>query len=330
MGLVKSYISNMDIQDSIIINDISFNLDVKDGIVRYNYNTNKTLAFYVIIKSLDTDLTTNLLYIDTKPNCDNWTYLWVISPLKLEIHPGVKFEYYDENFNFIFSKTYRNIITSINLRLKSEPMDITYPSYQTFFYDESFKKLCNVKDGDVVYDLGANIGAFSLMCSNYDVKNIYAFEPNPSIYDYLKYNCDVYGKNVSTYKKAIYKTFESLNFGNVNGRLSQESVACSIINKDKNLCFVDGIHLEVFAIVNNLQYPTYLKVDIEGAEYDFFESTSDDFIKNCHTIFLEFHNRDERLDTLISRLTNLNYKMYFLTDKDYVLSQNMGTIFFIK
>ncbi len=112
--------------------------------------------------------------------------------------------------------------------------------------------------------------------------------------------------------------------------MSQGSVACSIINKDKNLCSVDGIHLEVFAIVNNLQYPTYLKVDIEGAEYDFFESTSDDFLKNCHTIFLEFHNRDDRLNHIIERLTRLKYKMYFLEEKDYVLTQTMGSIFFIK
>lgn len=319
----------MDIQDSIIINDISFNLDVKDGIVRYNYDTNKTLAFYVIIKSLDTDLTTNLLYVDTKPNCDSWTYLWVISPLKLEIHPGVKFEYYDENFNFIFSKTYRNIITSINLRLKSEPMDITYPSYQTFFYNDSFKKICNIKDGDVVYDLGANIGAFSLYCSNFDIKCIYAFEPHPIVYKNLEYNCEMYGKNTMTYSKAIHKNFEKLNFGNSTGEIKGRSCECSIFS-DKNTFFVDGINLETFAKVNNLEYPTYLKVDIEGSEYEFFESTSDNFLKNCHTIFLEFHRRDERLNKLIDRLTNLNYKMYFMSDQNYVLSQDMGTIFFIK
>jgi len=321
----------MEISDSLIIGDVNLSFTInQNGECHFHKNFDTSVNFFVILKSIDTNLTNNLLHVQMGPNHNVWSYSWPINITKLECHPGIIMEFFNENSKPICTKYYRFKNTGLNIKLKSNDIDITYPPYQTFFYDESFKKLCNVKDGDVVYDLGANIGAFSLMCSNYDTKNIYAFEPNPLIYDYLKYNCDVYGKNVSTYKKAIYKTFESLNFGNLEGGLSQGSVACSIINKDKNLCSVDGIHLEVFAKVNNLQYPTYLKVDIEGAEYDFFESTSDDFIKNCHTIFLEFHNKDERLNMLISRLTNLNYKMYFLTDKDYVLSQNMGTIFFIK
>ncbi len=321
----------MELSDSLVINDVNLSFTINSqGECHFYKNFGVDLDIFVVLKSIDTNLTNNLLHVAMGPEHDLWRYDWPIGIAKLDYHPGIILQFYDNKFNHIITKNYRFNNTSLNLKLRSELTDLTYPSYQTFFYDDQFKKLCNVKDGDIVYDLGANIGAFSLMCSNYDVKNIYAFEPNPAVYDHLKYNCEKYGRNVTTYKKAIYKNFEKLNFGNVEGNLTEGSVACSIINKNENLCSVDGIHLEVFCIVNNLEYPTYLKVDIEGAEYDFFEATSDDFLEKCHTIFLEFHNRDERLNKLIERLTNLNYKMYFLRDQDYVLSQNMGTIFFIK
>ena len=321
----------MELSDSLVINDIDVSFTInQNGECHFYKNFGTSVDFNVIIKSIDTDLTNNLLHVVMGPDHNIWKYDWPVGIAKLSTHPGVVLQFFDDKLNFIFSKIYRFTNTSLNLRLKSSPKDITYPSYQTFFYDEDFKKICNIKDGDVVYDLGANIGAFSLMCSNYDVKNIYAFEPNPEIYNYLKYNCDTYGRNVTTFCKAIYKNFAKLNFGNVEGNLTQGTAACSIFNKNEDLCSVDGIHLEVFSIVNRLDYPTYLKVDIEGAEYDFFESISDDFLENCHTIFLEFHNRDERLNTIIERLTKLKYKMCFLGDQDYVLSQNMGTIFFIR
>ena len=47
-----------------------------------------------------------------------------------------------------------------------------------------------LKEGDTVFDVGANIGMFSLMCSklcNNNV-NIYAFEPIPAIYNVLQRN----------------------------------------------------------------------------------------------------------------------------------------------
>lgn len=321
----------MEISDSLVINDANLSFTInQNGECHFYKNLGTSVDVFIILKSIDTDLTNNLLHVQMEAEHDVWRYDWPIGIAKLDNHPGIVMEFYDNKSNLICTRIFRFKNTSLNLKLKSTPADLTYPSYQTFFYDEQFKKVCNVKDGDVVYDLGANVGAFSLMCSNYDVKNIYAFEPNPIVYDYLKYNCDKYGKNVTSFRKAVYKNFEKLSFGNTEGNLKEGSVACSIFNKNEDLCSVEGIHLEVFCIVNNLEYPTYLKVDIEGAEYDFFESTSDDFLEKCHTIFLEFHNRDERLTNLIERLTKLKYKMYFLGDQDYVLSQNMGTIFFIK
>ena len=48
-----------------------------------------------------------------------------------------------------------------------------------------------LNQGDTIFDVGANIGMFSLMCSSYgDRANIYAFEPIPQIFEVLQLNVE--------------------------------------------------------------------------------------------------------------------------------------------
>lgn len=52
-----------------------------------------------------------------------------------------------------------------------------------------------LKDGDVIFDVGANIGIFGLRaCQLYPNVEVYAFEPIPDIYEVLKANADKFGK----------------------------------------------------------------------------------------------------------------------------------------
>lgn len=319
----------MKINDIVVINGVEVQYEINNGECFFYKNFGDIVDFFVVIKSLDTELTANVMSVKINKEHNVWKYNWPVQVTKLDVHPGIAIEFYVD-FNLVLRKNYRFDLTYSKLRLKSDTFDQTYPSYQTFFYDKKFRNICNIKDDDVVYDLGANIGAFSLLCSNYEMKQIYAFEPNPKIFKHLKYNCETYCKNTTLFEKAIHDKFEKLNFGNISVGLDSSSVSCSLINKNVNLCLVDGINLEKFSYVNSLELPTYLKVDIEGSEYDFFDSISDCFLEKCNTIFLEFHNRDHKLNLLIQRLEKLNYKLHFLDDKDYVLSQDMGTIFFIR
>src|SRR5205085_12012546 len=73
--------------------------------------------------------------------------------------------------------------------------------YETdYLYKEIFEDQCylrhgiQLRDGDTVFDIGANIGLFSLFvmsrCKN---PTIYAFEPAPVVHELLKANCEAYG-----------------------------------------------------------------------------------------------------------------------------------------
>ena len=323
----------MQLSDKFVIDNKTLSFSIfENGDCFFYKDIGYSINYHVLIKSLDTDLTTNILRVEMPEEHDYWKYSWpiCISSIKNN-HPGFIFEIYDMSNNLIFKKTYRLNSSTINIRLRSNPFDVTYPPFITFLYDDKFKLVFNIKENDVVYDLGANIGSFSLVCSNYDIKKIYAFEPNPKTFDDLVYNTDKYGKNVTCFRKAISDSFKNVSFGKYDGNsLEDGSCGCSIVGLDNQLEIVSAINLESFVHINKLELPTFLKVDIEGAEYDFLESTTDDFFKNCHTIFLEFHNRNERLNKIIDRFIKLNYKMSFFEDPDRVLNHNMGTIFFIK
>lgn len=296
-----------------------------DGIFSTKNNSSVNYEFYIVIKSLDSNLTSHLMYHHCPIGYDLWTYNNNIFYINEENHPGICIEIYDKtNKELIFSKNYHNSKKYRCLELESKRFDVTYPSYHTFFNDTYFLQNFKIKDDDVVYDLGANIGAFSIACSNYNVKKIYAFEPHPEIYGCLNYNLNRYGKNCTTFNNAISDDFKTVKFGS-----SDSTVASSI--KDDGTFEVESINLEKFVYKNNLDLPTYLKLDIEGAEYDFFENTSDEFIKNVHSIFFEFHNNNgSNLSKIINRLVNLGYKINHTENAlDYNMS-HMNTVYFNK
>jgi len=284
--------------------------------------------FYIVIKSLDSNLISNLMYHHCPIGYDFWKYnhsIYYIQDVINKIHPGICLEIYDKDKKqLIFSKKYRSFYKYKCVELQSKKFDITYPSYYTFFNDSYFLQNFTVKDGDVVYDLGANIGAFSIACSNYEVKKIYSFEPHPEIYDCLNYNLNVYGKNCTAYNRAISDKFKKVKFGNT------ETTVGSSINENGTFD-VDVINLEQFVLENNLELPTYLKIDIEGSEYEFFENTSDNFFEKVHSIFFEFHNNNgTNVLKVVNRLLNLGFKMNHTEDAfDHSIS-HMNTVYFIR
>ena len=76
---------------------------------------------------------------------------------------------------------------------------------------------------------------------------------------------------------------------------------------------------------NNALLPTIIKCDIEGAEYDFIESLSDEFFDTIRVFIVEYHYNDsnDKVWPLIKRFLNLGYTIR-LVDKN-VLEGNMGT-----
>ena len=97
----------------------------------------------------------------------------------------------------------------INVREKNLAMRRTFQTYALNLIHEKsttnlFKKV--VKEGDVVVDLGANIGYFTLLVASLVGKKgkVYSFEPEPRNYDYLVKNIELNSyNNVFAIQKAV-------------------------------------------------------------------------------------------------------------------------------
>ncbi|MBI2523567.1 FkbM family methyltransferase [Candidatus Woesearchaeota archaeon] len=147
----------------------------------------------------------------------------------------------------------------------------------------------NIKKDDVVVDIGANIGAFSVLAAkNATNGSIFAYEPDKENYEILKKNNalnnlhNVFVSNLAVTGKRGYIDFFASKLN--NGGHSIYSTDSKKVTKVKSTTLSD-----IFKI-NNLKKINYLKIDAEGAEYDALLNTPAPVIRKVDKIVLEYHN----------------------------------------
>jgi amino acid adenylation domain-containing protein/FkbM family methyltransferase len=74
-------------------------------------------------------------------------------------------------------------------------------AYKEIFLDNAYlQRGIELKPGAVVFDVGANVGVFSMMVSTcFPGSTIYAFEPIPPIFEIMKANTDLYGGQATVF-----------------------------------------------------------------------------------------------------------------------------------
>lgn len=170
--------------------------------------------------------------------------------------------------------------------------------YQTRIYEQEttsfFRNYLNA--GDTVYDIGANIGYFSLEFARQVGKTgkVIAFEPHPKIFATLDRNISRNG----------YNNIERYNFacGNKIGKvelyLSTENEGNHKIVSNPNS--TDSVSVKVVELndfINN-DIPRIIKIDIEGAELlalqgigdSIMQKKSIDFVLEYHPYEMSFFN----------------------------------------
>jgi len=144
-----------------------------------------------------------------------------------------------------------------------------------------------IKETDVIIDIGANIGSFTIDAARKADKGlILSFEPDPDNYLLLENNVKLNNlNNVRIFQKAV---------AGVNGkrfiyRDPINNAAHSIIRISSQIISVYCLTLsEIFSIskINNCDF---LKIDCEGAEYEIIFNTPADILKRVQKITLEYH-----------------------------------------
>lgn len=168
-------------------------------------------------------------------------------------------------------------------------------SLEEIFVDEVYKFEPS-KDKMLILDCGANVGLSVVYLKNqFPNAEIIAFEPDRKVFSQLKSNIENFGfQDVKLVNAATWINEGKLNFaaeGSVGGRISDIQ---EVISNE-----VDAVRLRDY-IANNKVF--FLKIDIEGAEYDVLKDCKD-VLGNVENLFIEFHNRNNEDNTLDEILT---------------------------
>lgn len=173
---------------------------------------------------------------------------------------------------------------------------------------------------DVVWDIGASVGLFSIHASK-RVRQVYAFEPEPRIFERLNQNIAINTKkNVLAHQMAL---------SDKPGKLALhsdgvDSFSPSLFNlsRHKNSIEVAVSTIDLM-LAEGLKKPTVLKIDIEGAEALALSGASKVLSgpDKPRVIFMEVHpdflpNKKADEQIILELLQKAGYKILSLNWRD--------------
>ena len=165
----------------------------------------------------------------------------------------------------------------------------------------------NIKNNDVIIDIGAHIGLFSLLVSKFCYSGkIFCFEPNQGRIEVDPISIDKL-ENIIPFNLAVTK-----NESEVKLFLDDDQSAHSIFQNGKDAITVKSISLEKIFDRNNIDFCKVLKLDCEGAEYEIIDSLPKEYFNRIKNIIIEYHYADskpEPVRELISKIKNEGFQI---------------------
>ena len=149
------------------------------------------------------------------------------------------------------------------------------------------------KDEQVIIDIGANKGLFSVFFAN-ELKGkehkIFAFEPHPNTFQLLERNIknNQLDKNILTFQKCV----SGASTDTQSFFVARESFDYSLYNEyqTNEKVVVENITLQEIIDQNSLTVIDLLKMNCEGAEYEILFKTEKSYLKKIRAIRMEYHN----------------------------------------
>ena len=167
------------------------------------------------------------------------------------------------------------------IKLHNHPNDTS--SYWTFYECYIKQEYKNIEPGDIVVDIGANLGFFSLYALRQGASISYALEPFTSTYEYLVKNTE--GVNIKPLNLGVGLKDEIKTF--VGGEITSMSRLIDLENKEEDAQWgkekeKEDVKLKPFDQIvkeQGIDFIDYLKIDCEGGEVELFETIDPDYLK---------------------------------------------------
>jgi hypothetical protein len=167
-----------------------------------------------------------------------------------------------------------------------------------------------INEGDVVVDLGGNVGIFNRWAYSQGASKVISFEPDKRYFKLLSLNADP--------RSILFNAAMADTIGEFTLFQTDHLGGSTLLGVG------DGVRYPVRTYTLDYLFETglvdkidFLKVDIEGAEQHAFAGISDDNLKKVRNIAMEYHHghlghNEELRQTLINRLQSLGFSSYIL------------------
>lgn len=201
-----------------------------------------------------------------------------------------------------------------------------HENFNNYIYDDNgcdYERYgCYIKEGDVVLDLGGNIGVFAHRAETRGASKVISFEPMSLTYDCLIRNI---GSKTITYQNAVggksgfnhFKIHE--NYNNLGGVTTNKQnpnlIESTVLHTE--IVFTLNIN-DIFEAYNNKI--NFMKIDIEGGEVDVLTNISDDNLLSLRCLSAEFHKTYDEFEifqgNFIDRMLGFGFEHFVLYHGD--------------
>ena len=180
------------------------------------------------------------------------------------------------------------------------------------------------KDKKIVfYDIGANVGAYSLIAAHYvcNDSKVYSFEPVSSNFTELCENIHInnFNNKIIPFNIALsnndgidefhlhqYSSGSAMHVG-LDKRLTSLQNKSDLVN---NKFYLNKLKLDSFINNKSFLLPNYIKIDVDGHEFEILKGAVKTLKNpNCRSIIFEIDENDEITKEINDLVDTLNFKL---------------------
>ena len=198
---------------------------------------------------------------------------------------------------------------------------------QLYFLGEYYteRQVCDgwlslIKEGNVILDIGANIGYYSLLSSKIDNVKIHAFEPDQRNRERLDYHIKTNNTdNIRLYSKALSDSKGQSRFVSH----SNDNWGMSHISSDGKGSLVDTSTIDSFVKEEHIERVDIIKIDTEGHELNIVKGGSLTIEKDRPIIAIEVSEKNRTSLELFFK--KLHYDFHETSDKGFKMTKNINS-----
>lgn len=270
------------------------------------YNFNKIYGFQYFPKDKS-----NIIYFHGNKNAENSEKM--IEFIKLQQNKS----FYNSEYFYTNEFELKNLGSIKNIEGGTYEIAQKY-GWDYGIYHEIYNLLDYYKDderrifdGNIVVDLGGNIGIFNRWAYSQGASKVISFEPDKRYFKLLAMNCDersiLFNSAVSD-KMGEIEFYESPHLGGSSiHKFGDYLTKYNVRTYNLDYLFTTGL----------IDYIDFLKIDIEGAEIEVLKGISDENLKKVNNIAMEYHHKtlgyNENLRSeIIKRLNKCGFNSYLI------------------